>query len=245
MTTGAPWYLVDAVPAVGEFVLDGPEGRHAATVRRTRKGEQLVLTDGRGNHCDATVTATDKSSLALLVSDLRTDPLPALRVTVVQALPKGERSDLAVDLLTEAGVDTVVPWQAERCVARWSGPKAQRGAEKWRMVAIQAAKQSRRAWVPTVRELASTPQVVDLIAAADAALVLHESGLVALQGMSLPASGELLLIIGPEGGVSPREIEVFGAAGAEPVRLGPQVLRTSTAGAVALGAIGVRTDRWS
>ncbi|MDQ6658358.1 MAG: 16S rRNA (uracil(1498)-N(3))-methyltransferase, partial [Actinomycetota bacterium] len=153
---GAAWYLVDAVPAVGPFVLYGPEGRHAATVRRTRTGEQLVLTDGHGNHCQATVTATGNSSLTLAVTDLHTDPLPALTVTVVQALPKGERSDLAVDLLTEAGVDTIVPWQAERCIARWSGPKAQHGAEKWRMVAIQAAKQSRRAWVPTVRELAST-----------------------------------------------------------------------------------------
>lgn len=242
---GAAWYLVDAVPPAGQFVLDGPEGRHAATVRRTRVGERLVLTDGRGTYCEATVSAVNSSSLMLRATALAEAPLPALRITVVQALPKGERSDLAVDLLTQAGVDSIVPWQAARCVARWSGPKALRGTEKWRTVAIKAAKQSRRAWIPTIREPASAGQVVELIAAADTALVLRENGSVALREVSLPTSGELLLIVGPEGGVSPEEIGAFSAAGALPVRLGPQVLRTSTAGAVALGALGVLTDRWS
>ena len=127
--SGEPWFLVDPLPDVGAFVLDGPEGRHAATVRRLRAGESLVLTDGRGGRTEARITAVERAALTLDVSAAIRVPGPALRITLVQALPKGERSDLAVDLATEAGVDALVPWQAERCVARWTGTKRPAG---WR-----------------------------------------------------------------------------------------------------------------
>lgn len=243
--SGEAWYLIGTLPPAGRFVLDGPEGRHAATVRRTRVGEQIVLTDGRGNRCEATVVEVAKGELTLAVGEAGVVPQPALRVTVVQALPKGDRSDLAVDLLTEAGVDVIVPWQAARCVARWSGPRADRGVQKWRSVAVQSAKQSRRAWLPDVRGLADTQQVAEFVAAADAALVLHEAESRPLTDIALPESGTLVLVVGPEGGVAPAEIEALTAAGATAVRLGHQVLRTSTAGTVALGALGVLTTRWS
>jgi 16S rRNA (uracil1498-N3)-methyltransferase len=152
---------------------------------------------------------------------------------------------LAVDLLTESGADAIVPWQAARCIARWSGPKADRGVQKWRTVAREAAKQSRRAWVPEVAELASTAEIESLVAAADLAMVLHEAESRPLTDIPLPGAGRLVLIVGPEGGVSPQEIEAFTRAGAIAVRLGRQVLRTSTAGAVALGALGALTARWT
>ncbi len=142
--SGEPWFLVDPLPAVGPYVLDGPEGRHAATVRRLRPGESLVLTDGRGGRVDATVSSVGRSELTVDIGTVTRVPGPDLRITLVQALPKGDRNELAVDLATEAGVDALVPWQAERCIARWSGDKAVRGAEKWRVVAREAAKQSRR-----------------------------------------------------------------------------------------------------
>ncbi|WP_037362256.1 16S rRNA (uracil(1498)-N(3))-methyltransferase [Nakamurella lactea] len=246
--SGEAWYLVDQAPGVGSFVLDGVEGRHAATVRRTRPGERLVLTDGRGTRCLATVVgdgSAGKGTLDLRVEAVTRVPQPVVTVTVVQALPKGERSDLAVDLLTEAGVDAIVPWQAARCVARWAGPKADRGVQKWRTVAREAGKQSRRPWLPAVGELASTAEVTELIAGFDLALVLHEAQSRPLTDVTLPTSGRVLLVVGPEGGVAPEEIEAFAAAGAIAVRLGHEVLRTSTAGAVALGALGVLTPRWA
>ncbi len=246
--TGAePFFLVDPLPAPGEFLLDGDEGRHASTVRRMRPGEQLVLADGRGTHAGATVLAAGRGTLALQVGDAVTDAEPAPRVVLVQALPKGERSDLVVDLATEAGVDEIVPWQAGRCVARWtaSPDKANRGRARWQSVAREAAKQSRRSRVPVVRPLADSNAVVGLVAGAGAALVLHESAVTPVRAVTMPADGTLVLVVGPEGGISPDELALFERAGARPVRLGPEVLRTSTAAAVALGALGVLTGRWS
>jgi 16S rRNA (uracil1498-N3)-methyltransferase len=243
---GEPVFLVGAMPAAGEFLLDGEEGRHAAMVRRMRPGEQLILTDGEGSWAPATVTAVDRAAVTVRVGAAATDPPPALRVVLVQALPKGERSDLAVDLATESGVDAIVPWQAARCVARWTGSpdKPERGRQRWQSVAREAAKQSRRTRVPRVLSLASTAEVVTMIRAAAGALVLHEAGSSPISAVSLPAAGDLVVVVGPEGGISPDELDQLTAAGAVAVRLGREVLRTSAASAVALGALGALTDRW-
>lgn len=242
---GEAFFLVDAVPATGPYRLTGPEGRHAATVRRVRVGETVLLTDGRGRTAPARVSGTAKSEVELDVAVATEQVPPALRVTLVQALPKGERGELAVELATEAGVDAIVPWSARRCVTRWTEDRAVKGLAKWTATAREAGKQSRRAWVPPVRPVASTRQVAELIAASTAALVLHESATEGLSAQPLPPRGELLLVVGPEGGLDDDELAAFAAAGARTVRLGPQVLRTSTAAAVALGALGVLTDRWA
>ncbi|MEO7125284.1 MAG: 16S rRNA (uracil(1498)-N(3))-methyltransferase [Nakamurella sp.] len=242
-----PVFFVDAIPRPGSFELGGDEGRHAATVKRLRRGERLVLCDGAGNWAGATVAASSGRSLTLAVEAVAHEPEPELSITLIQALPKGERSDLAVDLATESGIDEIVPWQAARCVARWSGSddKADRGQQKWQRVAREAAKQSRRRRIPTVCRLAATNDIAERIRAADLTLVLHEDGSVPLTSVALPVRGRILLVVGPEGGVAPEEIDLFEAAGARTVRLGPQVLRTSTAAAVALGALSVLTGRWS
>lgn len=245
LPSGAPFFLVDSLPTAGPFLLDGPEGRHASVVRRMRIGEHLVLTAGDGRLALASVTGVSKGSVEVLVEHPTAVPRPAVRVTLVQALPKGERSELAVDLATEAGIDAFVPWAASRCVARWTpAEKAAKGRQRWQAVAREAAKQSRRAVVPSVAPLASTADVVELIAGSAGALVLHEAGSAPITAAELPAAGSLLIVVGPEGGISPQEIEVFRAAGAQVVRLGPEVLRTSTAAAVALGALGVLSHRW-
>ena len=245
MTT-LPVFLVDKLPAGGQAVLDGPEGRHAATVRRLRPGEQLVLSDGNGGLARCAVTATERDLVRLDVAESWSEPAPQPRVVLAQALVKGERGELAVELATEAGVDEVLPWRASRCVARWEdGPRGDKALNRWRGTAREAAKQARRAWCPAVTEPVTTAQLADRIGRCAAALVLHESAEHGLTGLALPSAGDLLIVVGPEGGITDAELGELTAAGAQPVRLGPTVLRASTAGAVALGALGVLTGRWA
>jgi 16S rRNA (uracil1498-N3)-methyltransferase len=241
-----PLFLIEQVPAVGESIrLDGAEGRHAADVRRIRVGETVLLGDGRGGVGDAVVTGAARGRLDLRLRRRDYLPEPPLRVVLAQALVKGDRGELAVELATEAGVDEVLPWRAARCVARWDeGPRGAHALRRWRSTAEQAAKQSRRAWIPRVHEPVDTAGLVERVRLGTAALLLDGSAGTPLRAVELPAEGELLLIAGPEGGVAPDEREALTAAGALPVRLGREVLRASTAGAVALGALGVLTDRW-
>jgi 16S rRNA (uracil1498-N3)-methyltransferase len=242
----APLFLVDAVPEAGPLVLDGPEGRHAATVKRLRVGEQVQVADGCGGLGEAEVVAVGRDRVELLVSRRVELPAPAPRVVLAQALVKGDRGELAVELATEAGVDEVLPWRAARCVAKWeAGARGDKALGRWRSTAREAAKQARRPWVPPVGEPVSTAALAARVAAADVALVLHESATDPLASVELPGAGELLLVVGPEGGVTDEELAALAAAGARAVRLGPQVLRASTAAAVALGALGVLTARWA
>lgn len=233
--------------AAGEFVtLSGDEGFHAATVTRIQVGEPVLLADGAGSLVHGVVRAVPaKDEVVVEVEALTVAPPPQPRVIVVQALPKGDRGELAVEMLTEVGVDVIVPWAASRCVAQWKGDKEAKGVAKWQNAAVAAAKQSRRPRTPQVTDLAATKDVLRLISETPHAWVLHEDGDVRLAGISVPLNGDLLLIVGPEGGVSPEELQAFAAAGAKVVRLGPTVLRTSTAGTVAAGIVMSRTNRWA
>ncbi|MBF6074738.1 16S rRNA (uracil(1498)-N(3))-methyltransferase [Nocardia beijingensis] len=241
-------FYLDEVPEPGAVaVLDGPEGRHAATVRRIRVGEPITLSDGRGVLATSEVVAAQRDRLELAVRDRVLAPPQAPPVTVVQALPKSDRSELAVELMTEAGADVVVPWQAARCVANWEG-KAAKGVEKWRAAARSAARQSRRAYIPEVADLHRTADVLELVRAAKArgAIVaaLHESGTARFTALPFADATEIVLVVGPEGGLDDAELTAFAEAGADITLLGPTVLRTSTAAAVALGALGALTPRW-
>jgi 16S rRNA (uracil1498-N3)-methyltransferase len=243
--TTLPVFLVARLPDTDHGVLDGPEGRHAATVRRLRAGESLVLSDGSGGLANCTVQTVDRDSVGLAVLRRWTEPRPQPRVVLAQALVKGDRGELAVELATEAGVDEVLPWRAQRCVARWEdGPRGDKALARWRTTAREAAKQARRAWCPSVGEPVDTAALAVRAGQADLAVVLHESADRGLVDVPLPAAGDLLLVVGPEGGITDDELDTLAAAGALPVRLGPTVLRSSTAGAVALGALGALTRRW-
>lgn len=226
--------------------LGGTEGRHAVTVRRLTAGEAIVLTDGAGRGAYGVVAATrGKDELDVEVRGVRVEEAPAARITVVQALPKGDRGELAVETMTEAGVDAVVPWAASRCVTQWRGERGARSLAKWRSAAREAAKQARRLRFPEVAEPASTAQVAALLRSADFAGVLHEEGASPLALAPLPRAGSLVLVVGPEGGVAPDELAAFAAAGAPAYRLGRSVLRTSTAGVAATALLQTRTGRWS
>ncbi|MFY1621564.1 16S rRNA (uracil(1498)-N(3))-methyltransferase [Micromonospora sp. WMMD736] len=242
-------FYVEALPAVGELaVVDGDEGHHAANVRRIRPGEHLNLGDGSGTLAHCVVEDVAKGRLSARVQECWTVQPAQPVVTVVQALPKSDRSELAIELATEAGADAFVAWQADRCVARWEAAKVDKGLRRWRAVARSAARQSRRAHLPPVTGVVCTaelaPVIADEVAAGNVALALHESATEPIGAQPVADVRTVTLIVGPEGGISDAELAVLTGAGARPVRLGPTVLRTSTAAAVALGALGVLTARW-
>lgn len=249
MTAALFWAEPDDVvgAAVGSTLrLGGSEGRHAVAVKRIRVGEHVDLGDGRGTVLRTQVTGlSGRESLQAQVLAVRREPAPQPRVVVVQALPKGDRAETAVETLTEVGVDRIVPWQAERCVVRWAGERATRGRAKWVTAAWAAGKQARRAWVPEVAQLADSDAVERLIADAALGVLLHEDAGAPLPTLAVPATGEVVLVVGPEGGLSPQELRRFAAAGAHVAGLGPTVLRTSTAGTVAAALVLASAGRWS
>lgn len=242
----APLFLVDSLPTADSLTLGGPEGHHAATVQRLRVGEELLLADGRGGTATAVVTAVGRGSLELELTSRGYVDAPVPRLVVVQGIAKGDRGELAVQAMTEVGVDEVVPWAASRSVAQWRGDRGVRAREKWVATAREAAKQARRPWLPVVAGSPdeSTDRVARRIGGAAGAFVLHEEADDRLTTAPLPDTGEIVLVVGPEGGIAPAELEAFAAAGARPVRLGPSVLRTSTAGVAALSVLATRLCRW-
>jgi len=225
-------------------ILSGAEGRHAAAARRLRPGERADVGDGAGLVAECVVAAHGPAGLELAVRARREVPRPDPVITVVQAIPKGDRGELAVEELTEVGVDRIVPWAAARCVPVWRAERGARSLARWRVTAREAAKQSRRAWIPEVTEAASGTDVAQLIATAACAIMLEPSAAESLGSVSPPGSGDLVIIVGPEGGITGEESAAFRTAGATARRLGPTVLRTSTAGTVAAAVLLSRTGRW-
>ncbi|MDG4764841.1 16S rRNA (uracil(1498)-N(3))-methyltransferase [Solwaraspora sp. WMMD406] len=245
----APLFLVERVPTDSAYTLDGSEGHHAAAVVRLRAGEELLLADGRGATALAVVEAAGRRSLDLRIVDRRYVAPADPALAVVQGIAKGDRGELAVQAMTEVGVDEVVPWAAARSVTRWRDERGARARQRWVSTAREAAKQARRPWVPAVAgsddvPAESTSAVAARLGGAAAGLVLHEAADEPLSRVDLPAAGQIVLVVGPEGGIADEELAAFVAAGARPVRLGDSVLRTSTAGPAALAVLSVRLGRW-
>ena len=234
---------VAAVTPGQQIVLDGEEARHAVVVKRIRVGERIVLTDGAGASVTGVVAVADKSTLTLDVDEARRTQPELPRVVVVQAIPKGDRGELAVEMLTEVGVDEIVPWAASRCVAVWQGDRAAKSLAKWRATARESAKQARRTWFPEITDVVGTDEVAKRLEKASVPVVLHEAASWPLADLPVPGRAEIVIVVGPEGGISDEELAAFAAVGAEPVRLGSSVLRTSTAGVAATAALLARS-RW-
>lgn len=230
-------YLTDltGVTVGGVVQVGGDEGRHAAVVKRTRVGESVLVSDGAGHAACGEVIEVTKQSIAVQVGELLDEPAGRHRWTVVQGLAKGDRSEIAVEAMTELGADRIIAWQASRSVSRWDG-KVDKGIAKWQSTAREATKQSRRFRVPEVGYL-TTRGLTDLIAGAALAVICHEEATEPLVRVPLPVDGEVVVVVGPEGGISPDELDAFRAAGGRLVSLGGGVLRTSTAGLVALAQL--------
>jgi 16S rRNA (uracil1498-N3)-methyltransferase len=252
----APVFLVEpgdlaGVDAGGTYLLEGAEGRHAGVVQRRSPGERVDVVDGAGVRLLGTVEAVDSGRVRLSVLERVQEPAGDPALVLVQALAKGDRDELAIEAATEVGADAVVPWQAERSVVVWRGDRAAKSRARWVGTVRAATKQARRAHLPDVAVAVDTPLLADrvraCVAAGGAALVLHEEAADPLAAVPLPAAGtgaEVLVVVGPEGGISDRELALLVDAGARAVRLGPHVLRTSTAGPVALALLAERLGRW-
>lgn len=215
-------------------------------MQRLRVGERLTLADGQGGTAVAEVAAVGKGTVRVTVGRREFVEAADPRLVVVQGIAKGDRGELAVQAMTEAGVDEIVPWAAARSVAQWRGDRGQKARDKWAVTAREAAKQARRAWLPVVAgdPDCSTRQVAARLSGAAAAFVLHEEATERLTGVPLPSAGDIVLVVGPEGGIGDVELDAFKEAGATPVRLGDAVLRTSTAGVAALAVVSARLGRW-
>ena len=254
--------------AVGATVeIGGEEGRHAVRVSRLRVGERILLGDGAGAIGGGVVVRTDRDRFAVELDEVRTDAEASPRVTLVQALAKGDRDERAVEQATEFGVDRVLPWQAARSVSRWDGAggaeKAAKGVAKWARIAREASKQSLRARIPEVGSPISSEELRAAAADPDRAVIaLHPrggrtlsewaarfaAGAVRAAGASAAAEAsrpsEILLVVGPEGGFSDAELDALESAGAEILVLGTTVLRTSSAGPAGLAVLNVALGRW-
>ncbi|GAA4381782.1 16S rRNA (uracil(1498)-N(3))-methyltransferase [Agromyces bauzanensis] len=229
--------------APGDHVeLTGDEARHAVTVARVRPGERIAIGDGRGILVHGVVTSTGARALVLEAAEIVREKAPATRITLVQALAKGDRDELAVQAATELGVDAVVPWAATRSMSRWEGPKAEKGRQRWAAIVREAVKQSLRSRLPEVAPVATTAELPDRLAGARI-LLLEPTAATALTVVR-PDGRDLAFVVGPEGGIAPGELDRLIAAGAEPVRLGASVLRTSTAGPAAIAVLSVALGRW-
>lgn len=237
--------------------LTGAEGRHAASVRRIGAGEWVDVVDGAGLRLTCEVAGADKSSLSLVVREVLQEERPVPEIVLVQALAKGGRDEAAVEICTEIGIDRVIPWASQRAIVQWKGPKADKGRAKWEGVARAAAKQSRRAFVPTVEGVMDSRELTSWVASltdeAGVAFVCHEeaseslgAALSSLQEAGADASlpPRVALIVGPEGGIGPEETSALVDAGARMIGLGSNVLRSSTAGAVALTLIRAAAGKY-
>jgi len=226
--------------------LSGPEGRHAVSVVRVKVGEHIDLSDGDGLLiAGRVVEVNNPDELVIEVLERIIDDVVLPRLVVVQAIPKGDRGERAVELLTEVGADAIVPWAASRCIAQWKGDRAEKALTKWENTAKAAGKQARRSRLPQVTGVATTGDVVSMIAAASGAIVLHEESTTALTDWNPPIDGEIVIVVGPEGGITSDEVEAFRQAGAQIVHMGKSIMRTSTAGAAAVAVLGAVTGRWS
>ena len=239
-----PSALAEAAPG-GAVVVAGAEGRHAVNAMRLGVGEKVLLADGAGRRVEACVAAVGKAEFTAGIESVCDEPAPSPRFVLVQALAKGGRDEQAIEAATELGVDEVVPWQAERSIVVWRADRAEKARSKWVSVVTAATKQSRRCRIPAVSGVQATRALTARLAQADTtAFVLHEDATEPLAGRALPTAGEVLVIVGPEGGIGEREMAQLTEAGAVPVRLGSEVLRSSSAGPAALAVLNA-AGRWA
>jgi 16S rRNA (uracil1498-N3)-methyltransferase len=232
-------FFVDDLPVkVGQsYEFDNEDANHAIRVLRMAAGDVFMLADGTGAWSQVKAFAIKKKSMEVEVIATGFQEALPTTITVVQALPKSDRAKEAIELLTEAGVDRIVPWAATRSIGKVS--------EKFAVTAREASKQSRRLRIPEVTDIATTEQICEAIKLSDLAIAFHESSDVKLSdSISSHNVAHLLIIIGPEGGITSSELEAFKAAGAKVALMGRPILRSAHAGIAAVAAVSALLKVW-
>lgn len=241
----AHFYLSEelASAAVGSLIsVTGSEARHAVTVSRIAVGESVAIGNGLGLVVTGAVVSAEPGAFVVRVETAVETPQNSQAVWLAQALAKGDRDEHAVQQATELGADGVIPWAAQRSIVKWEGAKIRKGHERWSAIVREASKQSMRAWLPEVADLASTT-ILAALARDSRMLVLEPTAATALTELQ-PDGRDVVLVVGPEGGIAPAELSRLEGAGAMLVRLGDTILRTSTAGPAAIAVLNAQLGRW-
>jgi 16S rRNA (uracil1498-N3)-methyltransferase len=237
---------VSAAPAVGALIeLDGPEAKHAISVRRMKVGEAIQLSNGSGLRIRGRVHSLGANALVIEVFETVDEPMPSIQFYLAQALAKGDRDELAIQAATELGIFGIYPWQSDRSVSRWDGAKIEKGKLRWQTIVNEAAKQSLRVFEPEVFAPHSSKQLAAVFAQFDLVIILDPTADAGITSAKLPNAGRVMLVVGPEGGISEHELDTFQKAGATRAHLGAPILRTSTAGVAALSALLSASGTWA
>lgn len=234
-------FFVDHLGTGDTQELSGDEGHHAVAVMRLNVGEQLKISDGLGNWVSGPIKEVSKKSLKIDIAERGSTQLKKPELIVVQAITKSDRIKEMLELLTVGGADQIIPWQAERCISKWQSDSA----SKWQILIKEAAKQARRVKLPQLANEVTTNQLVDLFQSTDKVIVLDENAKSNISQINLSAEiARVILIIGPEGGISDSEISKLQSSGAVSARMGDLVLRSAHAGFAGLAAIQSSIGRW-
>jgi 16S rRNA (uracil1498-N3)-methyltransferase len=223
----------------------GAEAKHAMSVRRLQLGEAISVSDGQGNKARGKVTQLSKDFLELAVESLETLERPTPQLVLVQALAKGDRDEMAVQACTELGIQTVIPWQSERSVSIWKPEKQDKHRLRWQTIATEAAKQSLRPFIPEVAQVLGTRELAEHLKQYDLTLVLDPTANASLTSVQVAGHQSIAVVVGPEGGISPEELDLFRSAGLSLVALGSGILRTSTAGVAVVSYLQATLGNWS
>ena len=236
-------FLVDKLEDSNLIEVSGDEAHHAIKVLRTSVGEEILISDGAGNWVRAIVENIEKKTFTAKVLERGFQPEKSPRLIVVQGLPKSDRVKDAIEILVESGVDVIIPWQADRSISKWQKDSL----AKWQSVAVAATKQSRRFRKPEIIDGLSLSQLLEIESENSAVLVMHESANTKLSEVvtsKFSGMSEIVIVIGPEGGISDNELELLQSTGAHIVGLGPEVFRSAHAGGAALSAVSALIGRW-
>jgi 16S rRNA (uracil1498-N3)-methyltransferase len=236
-------FLVDNLDSSQIIEVTGDEAHHAIKVLRINLGEEILISDGNGNWVRAAVEKIEKKSFSAKVLERGVQEQRSPKIIVVQGIPKSDRIKEAIEILVESGVDLIIPWQAERSISKWQKDSLR----KWQAVASAATKQSRRFRTTEIIEELSISQLLEVESDRSAILVMHESAtkkLSTIVSSKFADLDEIIVVVGPEGGVSENELAQFEAAGAHVVALGPEVFRSAHAGGAAISAISALIGRW-
>ncbi len=241
-----PRFFINYTPVVGDAVtIEGGDARHIAGALRMTAGERLTLCDGKGTDYDCVITAVERERVTLQVDAATpTTAEPTLAVTLYMGLPKGDKMELIIQKAVELGVTAIVPVAMSRCIVKLDGKDAAKKQTRWQKIANEAAGQSGRGILPAVETPISWKQALSRWERENT-LLCYEGGGEPIGRLVTPADTAVSLVVGPEGGFDPAEVEAVTAVGGRIATLGPRILRCETAPLAAIAVLMEKSGNMS